>query len=228
MVTELKTLYPATVNVDDLADELPEQQELIEFVQEDALAAYDAREEQLGADTMRELERQVLLTVLDRKWREHLYEMDYLREGIGLRAMAQRDPLVEYQREGGDMFNAMMEAFMEEVVGFLFNLEVKVRPSEEEVEVEVVTDDDGEAVTVGDLTASLEAEKPAKADEHAPLAKGLERKADQNLTYSAPDESGEATKSGAKQATSKGKISRNAPCPCGSGKKYKLCHGRAA
>jgi len=116
MVTELKTLYPSTVKVDDLADELPEQHELIELVQEDALAAYDAREEQLGADTMRELERQVLLTVLDRKWREHLYEMDYLREGIGLRAMAQRDPLVEYQREGGDMFNAMMEAFMEEVV----------------------------------------------------------------------------------------------------------------
>ena len=75
---------------------------------------------------MRELERRVLLTVLDRKWREHLYEMDYLREGIGLRAMAQRDPLVEYQREGGDMFNAMMEAFMEEVVGFVFHLEVEV------------------------------------------------------------------------------------------------------
>ena len=78
---------------------------------------------------MRELERRVLLTVLDRKWREHLYEMDYLREGIGLRAMAQRDPLVEYQREGGDMFNAMMEAFMEEVVGFVFHLEVEVEPT---------------------------------------------------------------------------------------------------
>ena len=91
-----------------------------------------------------------------------------------------------------------------------------------------LTDDDGEAVTVGDLTASLEAEKPAKVEEHAPLAKGLERKADQNLTYSAPDESGEATKSGTRQATAKTKVSRNAPCPCGSGKKYKLCHGRPA
>ena len=76
---------------------------------------------------MRELERRVLLTVLDRKWREHLYEMDYLREGIGLRAMAQRDPLVEYQREGGAMFNAMMEAFMEEVVGYVFHLDVEVQ-----------------------------------------------------------------------------------------------------
>ena len=89
---------------------------------------------------MRELERRVLLTVLDRKWREHLYEMDYLREGIGLRAMAQRDPLVEYQREGGDMFNAMMEAFMEEVVGFVFHLEVEVNQAPQ---VGVVTRADG-------------------------------------------------------------------------------------
>ena len=95
---------------------------------------------------MRELERRVLLTVLDRKWREHLYEMDYLREGIGLRAMAQRDPLVEYQREGGDMFNAMMEAFMEEVVGFVFHLEVEVS---ETPQVGVVTDAEGQAVQVG-------------------------------------------------------------------------------
>ena len=75
---------------------------------------------------MRELERRVVLSVLDRKWREHLYEMDYLQEGIGLRAMAQRDPLVEYQREGFDMFAAMMDAIKEESVGFLFNLEVQV------------------------------------------------------------------------------------------------------
>ena len=75
---------------------------------------------------MRELERRVVLSVLDRKWREHLYEMDYLQEGIGLRAMAQRDPLVEYQREGFDMFTAMMDGIKEESVGFLFNLEVQV------------------------------------------------------------------------------------------------------
>ena len=75
---------------------------------------------------MRELERKVLLSVLDRKWREHLYEMDYLQEGIGLRAMAQRDPLVEYQREGFDLFSAMMDAIKEEIAGFLFNIEVTV------------------------------------------------------------------------------------------------------
>ena len=92
----------------------------------DAQAAYDKREEDAGSEVMRELERRVVLSVLDRKWREHLYEMDYLQEGIGLRAMAQRDPLVEYQREGYDMFSAMLDAIKEESVGFLFNLEVEV------------------------------------------------------------------------------------------------------
>ncbi len=89
---------------------------------------------------MRELERRVVLSVLDRKWREHLYEMDYLREGIDLRAYAQRDPLVEYQREGFDMFAAMMDGIKEESVGFLFNLEVQVEEGEEEAEVEEVVE----------------------------------------------------------------------------------------
>src|SRR5664279_4876249 len=103
---------------------------MVEEIVADAQAAYDQREEELGEEVTRELERRVLLSVLDRKWREHLYEMDYLQEGIGLRAMAQRDPLVEYQKEGFDMFSAMMDAIKEESVGFLFNLEVQV---EEEV-----------------------------------------------------------------------------------------------
>src|SRR5262249_55956399 len=95
---------------------------LTEMVQENAQEAYDRREAELTPDLMREIERRVVLSVLDRKWREHLYEMDYLREGIGLRAMAQRDPLVEYQREGYDMFNAMMDGIREESVGNLFTL----------------------------------------------------------------------------------------------------------
>ncbi|MBD4447408.1 hypothetical protein GUG94_20770, partial [Xanthomonas citri pv. citri] len=89
-------------DLDEYAD-FQDVEELIEDFKADAQEAYDRRESELGEATMRQLEREVLLTVLDRKWREHLYEMDYLREGIGLRAMAQRDPLVEYQREGGDM-----------------------------------------------------------------------------------------------------------------------------
>ena len=111
--SNMNTLYPVSLvraeyeERDDL-----DRQLLIDDFKADAQAAYDNREESRGGGHAR-LERRVLLTVLDRKWREHLYEMDYLREGIGLRAMAQRDP-VEYQREGGDMFNVMMEAFMEE------------------------------------------------------------------------------------------------------------------
>src|SRR5699024_6456326 len=91
------------------------------------------REEELGSEVMRQLERRVVLSVMDRKWREHLYEMDYLKEGIGLRAMAQRDPLVEYQREGYQLFQAMNEAIKDEVVGYLFNLEVK-KPEEQAAE----------------------------------------------------------------------------------------------
>jgi preprotein translocase subunit SecA len=93
----------------------------------DAKVAYAAREEALGEPAMRELERRVVLSVIDRRWRDHLYEMDYLKDGIGLRAMAQRDPLVEYQREGYALFQSMMGQIREESVGFLFNLEVEVQ-----------------------------------------------------------------------------------------------------
>ena len=98
----------------------------------DASKAWQNREETLTPPITRELERRVVLSVLDRKWREHLYEMDYLKEGIGLRAMAQRDPLVEYQREGFDMFAAMLDSLKEESVGFLYNLQVQVVPAGEQ------------------------------------------------------------------------------------------------
>ena len=155
----MNTLYPVSLDRTEYEErEDLDRQTLIEDFKTDAQAAYDRREESLGAETMRELERRVLLTVLDRKWREHLYEMDYLREGIGLRAMAQRDPLVEYQREGGDMFNLMMEAFMEEVVGFVFHIEVQVTESPQ---VGLVTDADGAPVQIG--AAGPERQVPAGA-----------------------------------------------------------------
>ena len=145
---------------------------------------------------MRELERQVLLSVLDRKWREHLYEMDYLREGIGLRAYSQRDPLVEYQREGFDMFNAMKEGIREETVGFLFNLEVQVEEEEEEAEIDVdllagATPAAPRLVDAGtpgiDHAATADAPRPAHPGQGSAAPK-----APQNLTYSAPTEDGEA------------------------------------
>ena len=112
--TQLQTLYPVGVSVAALEAEAGGDRSglsadlLTQALQDDAQAAYDRRVEELGEPVIRELERQVILNVLDRKWREHLYEMDYLQEGIGLRAMAQRDPLVEYQKEGYDLFAAMM------------------------------------------------------------------------------------------------------------------------
>ena len=127
--TAFRELYHPTITVNDVIEEAGGEQAglsrdfLIEIAKEDAQRAYDAREEDLTPDRMRELERQVVLAVLDRKWREHLYEMDYLREGIGLRAIAQRDPLIEYQREGYDLFNTMMEGIKEDSVGHLFNLQ---------------------------------------------------------------------------------------------------------
>ncbi|MCM3695760.1 preprotein translocase subunit SecA [Microbacterium oleivorans] len=135
MWAELGTLYPVGVTIDEVVAEsgskgrvTPEvlKRELLS----DAKIAYRNREEKLGAPAMRELERRVVLQVLDRRWRDHLYEMDYLKDGIGLRAMAQRDPLIEYQREGYQMFQSMMDQIKEESVGFLFNLEVEVRQTE--------------------------------------------------------------------------------------------------
>ncbi|OUE26380.1 preprotein translocase subunit SecA [Clavibacter michiganensis] len=130
--TELKTLFPISITIDEVITEAGSKGRVNrDFVRReilsDAKLAYSKREEQLGEAAMRELERRVVLSVIDRRWREHLYEMDYLKDGIGLRAMAQRDPLVEYQREGFALFQQMMGAIREETVGFLFNLEVEVQ-----------------------------------------------------------------------------------------------------
>jgi preprotein translocase subunit SecA len=184
----LHLIYPISFTPEDLIAKVGsrvalDSEYLENEILEDATKAYDARQTDLGSEVMRELERKVLLSVLDRRWREHLYEMDYLQEGIGLRAMAQRDPLVEYQREGYELFSAMMDAIKEELASLLFNVQVTV-------------EGDGSKVKAAGIS-----EKPADATP---------------LTYTSPDESGVSTK---------GDVSRNSQCPCGSGKKYKRCHG---
>jgi preprotein translocase subunit SecA len=180
----------------------------------------------MGEEVMRELERRVILSVLDRKWREHLYEMDYLREGIYLRAYSQRDPLVEYQREGFDMFTAMMDGIKEESVGFLFNLQVEVTEDDGDDEVDHVHDHDHEVVT-----APVEAASPidlAEAQNHSPQfrAPGLERRErPTNLAYSAPSEDGDVEVKAETAVDEYAGVGRNDVCPCGSGKKFKRCHG---
>ena len=248
---------------------------------------------------MRELERRVVLSVLDRKWREHLYEMDYLREGISLRGYGQRDPLVEYQREGYDMFSAMMEGIKEESVGNLFNLQVQRQDSpivEEAVPggpfLSIVPDGAGPggagpggsapaaaipagmgiapAPDSGQADGSGQPSSPSRPGRHsrstasggrqgarhrgggqpqpgapsapgaaagqdgptvpaALAARGLDRpQRPGRLHYTAPSEdgSGSAQQRDASTAgTDYSKVGRNAPCPCGSGRKFKQCHG---
>ncbi len=210
------------------------RERMTEDLQADAQAAYDRRIAEVGDDVMRELERRVVLSVLDRKWREHLYEMDYLREGIYLRAYSQRDPLVEYQREGFDMFTAMMNGIKEESVGFLFNLEVSVDEDvDEDEDVEVV---EVEEPMRREVPSIVEPAVPAALGHDVPhiRAKGLDRPAPpQRLTYSGPeegvgevgDEKGAVSTTVTNENDPYAGIGRNAECPCGSGKKYKKCHG---
>jgi len=141
--TELKTLYPISITVDEVLMEAGAKGRVTEtFLKEqvlsDARLAYERRTESLGEPAMRELERRVVLSVIDRRWRDHLYEMDYLKDGIGLRAMAQRDPLVEYQREGFALYQNMMGQIREESVGFMFNLEVEVTGGEANASAPIV------------------------------------------------------------------------------------------
>ncbi len=132
--TDLKAVYPISLEIDEVLAEAGSVSRLTanflsKEIISDAKIAYRKRSESIGEQGMRELERRVVLSVIDRKWRDHLYEMDYLKEGIGLRAMAQRDPLVEYQREGFVMFQQMMGSIREEVITYLFNVEVSVNQS---------------------------------------------------------------------------------------------------
>lgn len=187
-----KQLYPVKVTVEELEEAAGDRAGLTadyiaESIKDDVREQYEAREKQLGSEIMRELERRVVLSVLDRKWREHLYEMDYLQEGIGLRAMAQKDPLVEYQREGFDMFQAMMDGIKEESVGYLFNLEVQVEQQVEEVPVE----DAAPSLDKGAQDAV-----PAQAGARPEIrAKGLDAPQRRDLHFSAPTVDDEDRKS---------------------------------
>ena len=125
----LKQVYPISITADDLAEDAGDRtkitrDQIVKEVLADAHVVYDEREESVGEESMREIERRVMLSVIGQRWPEHLYEMEYLKEGIGLRAMAQRDPLVEYQREGYDMYQSMLDAVREETVTYLYNLDL--------------------------------------------------------------------------------------------------------
>ena len=256
----LQSLYPVTVTPEEIQEASGgttiSRDALRQEILSDAHHAYDQREETLTPEVMRQVERRVMLSVLDRKWREHLYEMDYLKEGIGLRAMAQRDPLVEYQREGFNMWQTMLESVKEEAVRLVYNAEVAVpqQPAEQVAAAPQTAEsllanlpkaaaDSGDAGDAGVEAAS--AQKPAEAavPAVAPVEPEVEISApgirtaprQENLHYSAPDETGGVTErdvtalhGGTAELSDEqmAGVGRNQPCPCGSGKKFKMCHGR--
>ena len=221
-----------------------------DLIVEDARQQYGEMEETIGETGLRDLERRVVLAVLDRKWREHLYEMDYLKDGIGLRGMGQRDPLVEYQREGYQMYNSMIEAIKEETVQLLFHIDIKqVATTDEAVdEVEETAesadtiavasgpDENGESVVeaaegeVEDTDAKQAIAESAAAsgagESTLPVAGPAPiSHAEGKVPVSKRPKSEELKTPWADGRTFPG-TGKNVPCPCGSGRKYKMCHGQ--
>jgi preprotein translocase subunit SecA len=196
MFASMREIFPATLREEDFDHQNAEYENLLHRVLDDAVAVYKHREEELGSGAIRELERLVLLNVIDNRWRENLYEMDYLQEGIGLRAMAQKDPLVEYQREGYDMYAQMQESIKIDFARYMYH-------------AEGVRQDDRQPARVRQERRQI------------PMATGGGGEG----AAAAPAEPQEQQAPTIVQARSD-KIPRNAPCPCGSGKKYKQCHGR--
>ena len=219
-----------------------------DLIVEDAKQQYAEMEKTIGETGLRDLERRVVLAVLDRKWREHLYEMDYLKDGIGLRGMGQRDPLVEYQREGYQMYNSMIEAIKEESIQLLFHVDIERVAVTEDTETE---SDEDEAVNAAEAVMGLEGEAeptgqsaPAEPETDDEAEKAAidelaeEHKAEPGIVGMQPISHAEGKVPANKRPKSEELRSpwadgrtfpgtgRNAQCPCGSGRKYKMCHGQ--
>ena len=264
----LASVYPVSLDQDETMDSLEglkgdkAVKALADKLVEDADSIYQEREDELGEKGSRQLERQVVLSVLDSKWREHLYEMDYLKDGIGLRGMGQRDPLVEYQREGYQMYNSMIDAIKEQTVQLLFNVDLKQiaasqenerrareeRKENEESQSEPVNYQAPEEPDAEDETTDID-ETAEEHDEGAP-AGSIQEDSEEDASEDAADEGAPAPVGPAPISHAEGKVPankrpkavedhspwsdgrtfpgtpRNAPCPCGSGRKYKMCHGQ--
>ena len=206
LLTEAHNYWPASLEPADV-QKATSTDELYEILITDATALYERREAELSPDIMRQVERQVMLRIIDTRWREHLQEMDYLREGIHLRAMGQKDPAVEWQREGFEMFGLMMAGVNDDFVRYITHVQVAIEeqpaPADELRNVQYSAADD--PVQSGGLAALAQA---------SDTGLGLTAEADE------PEVQQPVVKSELERTP------RNAPCPCGSGKKYKLCHGR--
>jgi len=190
LALELVTYWPTKIVAANLAS-CDSTDQMYDLVMADASGFYAQREIDMGESVMREVERQVMLRIIDQRWREHLEEMDYLQEGINLRAVGQKDPLIEWQREGFEMFGTLMKGIAQDFVKYVMHVQV--------------VNDSSPSSTLSNIQQTSDEnvdEKPAT----------ISKKNSSTSVFGAPDWS---------------KTPRNSPCPCGSGKKYKMCHGRA-
>jgi len=210
LLTEVALYYPSQFSRDDLAQASTQDQVIESFITE-ALAFYELRSSSMpgGEEMAREIERDVMLQIIDQRWRDHLSEMDYLREGINLRSMGQQDPLVAWQQEGFSMFGKLMEAIDDDYLRYVFH-------------VDAVTDDAADPALEQAVYAAAEDPVDDMSFAQATLA-AAQGETQQVASAQMSDEMGETMAPIVKDATQK--VGRNEPCWCGSGRKFKLCHG---
>jgi preprotein translocase subunit SecA len=213
LAKELALFWPTSLTAESLA-ECKTAKELIEVVMAEALNHYESREAEIGEAGMREVERQVMLRIIDQRWREHLEEMDYLKEGINLRAMGQKDPLVEWQREGYEMFGGMMKGIAQDFVRYVMHVQVRQQPAPTL-----------EPTVMNLQTTSSDNAAPASGFQEAARAAVASGEIEGAPAVAAAPAIG---KPATVHKSDFDKTPRNAPCPCGSGKKFKNCHGAAA
>jgi preprotein translocase subunit SecA len=216
--TQIQSTFPTRITLDQL--DLPDREQVVQVLTDDAVQLYEQKEQTIGSDGLREIERRVMLSVIDQHWREHLYEMDYLREGINLRAMGQKDPLAEWQREGFDMFSAMMAGVQDNFVRYVSHLQV-VADDAPRRQASNVRYSSAEGPVQG--SQALQAAAAGQPLEE-PVADGMGEGSGAPPTATAVAERPEDV---VQQPVRVEKTpGRNEPCYCGSGKKFKHCHGR--
>jgi preprotein translocase subunit SecA len=224
---QLHVTYPTRFTREQL-DDVVHRDALVELLVGDALDLYETKEQSVGADNLREIERRVMLSMIDQHWREHLYEMDYLREGINLRAMGQKDPLAEWQREGFDMFEAMMGLIQDNFVQYVSHLQVATvadapqAPSTKAMKYSSADDSDQGAAALRATAASMAPEQ--LLGDFDPDGGGMP--VTNGPVTNGPVAGGMAEEVVMQPVRVDKTPGRNEPCYCGSGKKYKLCHGR--
>ncbi|MCP4224217.1 MAG: preprotein translocase subunit SecA, partial [Actinomycetia bacterium] len=220
LLTELRSFWPTELTEDALAA-TNSTEELRTLIADEGRARYETREVELGAPVMRQIERQVMLQLIDQRWRDHLTEMDYLREGISLRAMGQRDPLTEWQREGFDLFSAMMSALATDFIKYIMHVEVARK-------VDSSTAEGADGADNGAKSEASSSPVVGAASITSNVTAPTVNEAELTATKDGVDDEPKADKPVKQQTVVKDewdKTPRNAPCPCGSGKKFKLCHG---